>query len=165
MLTWTFDENWLALLTLLPWNPADNVAVELNHTEIYIVCQVRAEAIVQGFLTWTFNQGHLTTKLKQKRHFTLNTSFKDVGRGRSDKTHTHTYNTKPWQGPLVEMWHREHPVCRVTGWRPPPSNDLSANQGRNVQLGPHQATGRGGAGQTGECGRAVRDPVARCSCW
>lgn len=29
---------------MLTRNPADNVAVELNHTEIYIVCQVQDKA-------------------------------------------------------------------------------------------------------------------------
>lgn len=37
------------MLILLARNPADNVAVELNHTEIYIVCQVQDKAKVHLF--------------------------------------------------------------------------------------------------------------------
>jgi len=40
---------------------------------------------------------------------------------------------KPWQGPLVELWHREHPVCRVTGWSP---SDTAANDGIGMRHQP-----------------------------
>ncbi len=66
---------------------------------------------------------------------------------------------KPWQGPLVELWHREHPVCGVTGWSPP---DIAANQRIGMC---HQPIGSGMGTLDREVGRAVRDPVARCSCW
>lgn len=66
---------------------------------------------------------------------------------------------KPWQGPLVELWHREHPVCGVTGWSPP--RHCSKSQHWNVP--PANWSGMGTLDQ--EVGRAVGDPVARCSCW
>lgn len=38
---------------LLSGNPADNVAVESKHTEIYIVCQVQEESKTQGKINLT----------------------------------------------------------------------------------------------------------------
>lgn len=46
---------------LLARNPADNVAVEFNHTEIYIVCQVQDGAKEHLFTAEAFQ-----TRLRQE---------------------------------------------------------------------------------------------------
>lgn len=53
----THEHSWRVseqLLFLLARNPADNVAVELNHTEIYIVCQVQDKAKTRLFVAEDF---------------------------------------------------------------------------------------------------------------